>query len=121
MGQVGTNNNSAALERSDGWFVQVGFGDRVPDGTYALEYQEVSIDQHFRCQTTDREAAVRLLQEFLAGDETWKRRHQWRPLANEPIPISDPGVARRGVRGAQEMRRCVSARLPATRRRPRGR
>ena len=49
-------------------------------GTYALEYQEGSIDRHFRYQTTDHEAAVRLLQEFRAGDETWKRRHLWGPL-----------------------------------------
>jgi hypothetical protein len=82
IGQVGKDNGYVILERADGWFVQVGYGDAagVPAGTYALEYQEGSIDQHCRCQTTDREAAVRLLQEFRAGDETWKRRHQWRPL-----------------------------------------
>jgi hypothetical protein len=80
IGQVGKDNGYVILERADGWFVQVGYGEAagVPSGTYALEYQEGSIDQHFRCQTTDREAAVRLLQKFQAGDETWKRRHLWR-------------------------------------------
>ncbi|GAA4572294.1 hypothetical protein GCM10023176_34930 [Micromonospora coerulea] len=82
IGQVGKDNGHVILERADGWFAQVGYGDLagVPVGTYALEYQEGSVDQHFRCQTTDREAAVRLLQEFRVGDETWKRRHQWLPL-----------------------------------------
>nr|WP_204342866.1 hypothetical protein [Micromonospora terminaliae] len=85
MGQVGRDNGYVILERADGWFVQVGYGDAggVPDGTYALEYREGSIDRHFRCQTTDRAAAVRLLQEFRAGDETWKRRHTWGPLFGE--------------------------------------
>jgi len=82
MGRLGTDNRYLILERADGWFVQVGYGDiaGVPAGTYALEYREGSADQHFRCQTTERGAGVRLLQEFLAGDGTWKRRHQWRPL-----------------------------------------
>lgn len=82
MGQVGENNGYVILERADGWFVQVGYGGLagLTAGTYALEYQEGSIDQHFRCDTTDREAAVRLLQEFRTGDETWKYRHLWRPF-----------------------------------------
>lgn len=82
IGQVGENNRYVILERSDGWFVQVGYGDAagVPAGTYALEYQEGSIDRHFRCQTTDREAALRLLQEFRAGSDRWRRRHLWGPL-----------------------------------------
>jgi hypothetical protein len=58
------------------WFNGAG----VPAGTYALEYQEGSIDRHFRCQTTDREEAVRLLREFRDGDQAWKRRHVWQPL-----------------------------------------
>lgn len=71
MGRVGADNRYVNLERADGWFVQVGYGEvaGVSAGTYALEYQEGSVEQHFRCQTTDREAAGRLLQEFLAGDE----------------------------------------------------
>ena len=82
IGQLGTDNGYVILERADGWFVQVGYGDGtgVPAGTYALEYQEGSIDQHFRCQTTDREEAARLLREFRDGDQTWKRRHAWQPL-----------------------------------------
>ena len=78
----GGDNGYVILERADGWFVQVGYGDAagVPAGTYALEYREGSMDRHFRYQTTDREAAVRLLQGFRVGDETWKRLHPWEPL-----------------------------------------
>lgn len=81
-GRLGADNRYVILERADGWFVQVGYGDvaGVPPGTYALEYREGSVDQHFRCQTAEREAGTRLLQDFLAGDEVWKRRHQWQPL-----------------------------------------
>jgi hypothetical protein len=82
MGEVGKDNWFVILERADGWFVQVGYGESagVPAGTYALEYQEGSTTQHFGCQSTDRMAATRFLQEFRAGDETWKRRYAWRPL-----------------------------------------
>jgi hypothetical protein len=82
MTRLAPHNPYVILERADGWFVQVGYGEPagVPAGTYALEYQEGSLDKHFRCETTDRVDGVRLLQEFLAGDEGWKRRHQWQPL-----------------------------------------
>jgi hypothetical protein len=48
VGRLGADNRYVILERADGWFVQVGYGDiaGVPAGTYALEYREGSIDQH---------------------------------------------------------------------------
>jgi hypothetical protein len=78
--RVGRGNEFAILERADGRFVQVGYGDfvGVPPGTYALEYREG--DDQYQAKTTDVAMAVRFLQEFLAGDETWKRRHLWRRL-----------------------------------------
>ncbi|MET8149804.1 hypothetical protein ACIBSW_23050 [Actinoplanes sp. NPDC049668] len=82
VGRLGVDNTYVTLERADGWFVQIGYGRArgVPPGTYALEYQEGSLDRHFCCQTTDRLEAAKLVREFRAGDETWKRRHVWRPL-----------------------------------------
>ncbi|WP_271190528.1 hypothetical protein, partial [Dactylosporangium matsuzakiense] len=82
MSKVGRDNGYAILKRADGWFVQVGYGmfAGVANGTYALEYQEGSLDRHFRCETPDRTAAVRLLQEFRVGDDAWKQRHLWRPV-----------------------------------------
>jgi hypothetical protein len=82
MSKVGRDNEFAILQRADGWFVQVGYGTfaGVANGSYALEYQEGSLDRHFRSETIDRTAAVRLLQEFRVGVDTWKRRHRWQPL-----------------------------------------
>lgn len=81
-GRLGLDNTYAILERADGWFVQIGYGQAVgvPAGSYALEYQEGALDQHYRSCTTDRQEVVKLLQEFRAGEDTWKRRHVWRPL-----------------------------------------
>jgi hypothetical protein len=81
-GRLGADNTYMILERADGWFVQVGYGPArgVPAGTYALEHQEGSLDRHYRCQTTDRLEVAKFLREFRTGDETWKRRHVWRPL-----------------------------------------
>jgi hypothetical protein len=82
IGEVGNDNRYVILQRVDGWFVQVAYGTAagVREGSYALEYQEGAPDRHFRCQTTDRQEAVRLLQEFRAGEEPWKRRHVWQSL-----------------------------------------
>lgn len=82
MTRLASYNPYVILERADGWFVQVGYGEPmgVPAGAYALEYQEGSLDKHFRCETTDRVDPLRLLQEFLAGDDGWKHRHRWQPL-----------------------------------------
>jgi hypothetical protein len=80
--QLGDENHFAVLERADGWYVQVGYGERVgvPAGTYVLEYREGSADRHFRTETRDVAEATRFLQEFLAGKERWKHRHAWRTL-----------------------------------------
>jgi hypothetical protein len=79
---LSADNFFVVLERADGWFVQVGFGPAAGagPGTYALEYQQGGAERHFRCDTTDLEEAVRLLREFQAGDDSWQRRHEWRPL-----------------------------------------
>lgn len=80
--KLGDDNFFAILERADGWFAQVGYGEnvRVPAGTYALEYREDSADRHFRTETRDVAEAARFLREFLDGQDQWKRRHAWRSL-----------------------------------------
>ncbi len=77
------DNFYVVLERADGWYAQVGYGDRagVGAGTYALEYREGSPDEHYRCESPDITAATLFLQEFLAGEQAWKQRHAWQPLA----------------------------------------
>jgi hypothetical protein len=80
--RLGDDNDFAILDRDDGWFAQVGWGERagVPVGTYVLEYQEGTADRHFRSETWDVAEVVQFLQDFLADDQSWKQRHQWKPL-----------------------------------------
>jgi hypothetical protein len=70
VSKLSNDNYFAIVERADGWYAQVGYGVSVgvKPGTYAT-------DEHYRTETTDRVAATRFLQEFLAGEEAWKRRH----------------------------------------------
>ncbi|GIF16230.1 hypothetical protein [Actinoplanes teichomyceticus] len=83
VSRIGPDNYFLILERADGWFVQVGYGPAAgaEPGRYALEYREGGPERHFRTETADRAEAVRLLTEFLAGAQSWKLRHAWRPLA----------------------------------------
>ncbi|MFF5291561.1 hypothetical protein [Paractinoplanes globisporus] len=69
----------ALLERSDGVYAQVGFGPKsgAAPGAYALEHRA---GVHLRADTTDPDAAVRFLQRFRAGDDTWRDGHEWRRL-----------------------------------------
>ncbi len=80
---LSNDNYFAILERADGWYAQVGYGESadVRPGTYAMEYREGSPDLHFRAVTTDIAAATRFLQEFLAGEDSWKLRHTWHRVA----------------------------------------
>jgi hypothetical protein len=77
--RLGRDNSFAILDRADGWYVQVGYGETagVRPGLYAMEYREGSPDRHFRAVTSDVTAVVRFMQEFLRGDDGWKRRHGW--------------------------------------------
>lgn len=79
---LGPDNHFVILERSDGWFVQVGYGPAAgaEPGRYALEYREGAPDRHYRTETSDPGEGERLLTDFLDGDDTFKRRHVWRPL-----------------------------------------
>lgn len=80
--RLGPDNHFLILERSDGWFVQVGYGPAAgtSPGRYALEYREGTPEKHYRAETTDLTEAASLLTDFLAGDETYKRRHVWHQL-----------------------------------------
>lgn len=80
--RLGPDNHFLILERADGWFVQVGYGPAAgaDPGRYALEYREGHPDKHYRTETADIVEAERLLTEFLAGSDTYKRRHVWHAL-----------------------------------------
>ncbi|BCY13942.1 hypothetical protein [Actinoplanes sp. L3-i22] len=80
--RLGPDNHFLILERADGWFVQVGYGPAAgaEAGRYALEYREGAPERHYRTETPDLTEAARLLTDFLAGADTYKRRHTWQPL-----------------------------------------
>jgi hypothetical protein len=79
---LGPDNHFLILERADGWFVQVGYGPAAGagPGRYALEYREGAPEEHYRAETPDVTEAISLLTGFLAGADTFKRRHTWLPL-----------------------------------------
>ena len=72
----------AVLERSDGFYVQVGYGRRagVAPGTYALEYRAGPDGDHSRAETRAVAEAIRFLKEFRDGEDQWKQRHAWEIL-----------------------------------------
>jgi hypothetical protein len=80
--KLSRDNHFAIVARADGWFAQAGYGENVgvKPGHYAMEYQEGSVDRQFRAETTDLNDVIRFLTEFLAGQDTWKRRHTWHQL-----------------------------------------
>ncbi|MFD0632349.1 hypothetical protein ACFQ9X_12760 [Catenulispora yoronensis] len=78
--QLSQANFYACLERDEGWFVQVGIGQRagnVPDGKFALEYREGVADRHFRVLADDLDDAVTLFEDFAAGRDAFKTRFAW--------------------------------------------
>jgi hypothetical protein len=78
------DNYYAVLTRSDGWYLQVGVGERAGTrpGSYALERREGSPERHFRTELTDIEEAVRAFIAFME-DESFLRRFAWR---QHPLP-----------------------------------
>jgi hypothetical protein len=75
-------NYFAVLERFDGWFAQVGYGPRAgaEPGWYALEFQEGSVDQHYRTETEDPGVAAWFLIDFLYGLHRYRGQLSWYQL-----------------------------------------
>ncbi|MEW2354622.1 hypothetical protein [Spirillospora sp. NPDC029432] len=83
LGQLTERNWWASLDRSPGWFMQVGIGERaggLPDGVFGLEYREGGADRHFRVLLHDFDEVVRAFQGYAEGHESWKTAFDWRPL-----------------------------------------
>ena len=73
-------NFYASLEREEGWFVQVGIGERagnVPNGMFALEYREGDADSHQRVVVGRLDDAVDLFGDFADGRDAFKSRFGW--------------------------------------------
>lgn len=73
-------NFYVCLEREEGWFVQVGIGQRagnVAEGKFALEYREGDADRHYRAVVDSVEGAVALFEDFAARRESFKTAFAW--------------------------------------------
>jgi hypothetical protein len=72
----------AILERTDGWYVQVGLGEPagIRPGWYALERREGSAHSHFQAIATDLKEIIRAFHGFASDDEEWIRRFAWQRL-----------------------------------------
>lgn len=80
LGRLSQANFYACLEREEGWFVQIGIGQRagnVPDGKFALEYREGAPDRHYRMIADSLDDAVSLFEDFAAGRNSYKTAFAW--------------------------------------------
>jgi hypothetical protein len=78
--RLSSDNYYAVLDRADGWYIQVGYGEQAGTrpGWYALERRDGAPDQHFRTELTDVEEVVRAFVGFLQNDPTITIRLPWR-------------------------------------------
>ncbi|MEV4705282.1 hypothetical protein [Actinoplanes sp. NPDC049316] len=78
---VGADDYFAVLQRSDDWYVQVGYGERAGtrNGWYALERREGTPDRHYRAEVTNVEDVVEAFVGFLQDDPTIAHRFSWQP------------------------------------------
>jgi hypothetical protein len=69
----------AILSRSDETYIQTVRGD---DGTFGLEYQEGSIDQHYGCYEEDLDEAkvLRAFTLYLHNDPRWHDERIWEKM-----------------------------------------
>ena len=80
LAQLSPANSHASLEREQGWFVQVGIGQRagnVPEGKFAVEYREGSPDRHYRVPVDSLDDVVTVFEDFAAGRESFKTAFGW--------------------------------------------
>jgi len=81
ISKLSRNNYYVVLERADGWYVQVGLGERASTraGWYALERRDGSPDRHYRIELSDVEAVCQAFIAFIEDDESLSTRFAWRP------------------------------------------
>jgi hypothetical protein len=81
--RLSKDNYYAVLNRADGWYVQVGVGERAGTrpGWYVLERREGGPDSHFRTESSDVTEVVRMFVAFAQDDVTAVKRFAWRRVA----------------------------------------
>jgi hypothetical protein len=79
--KISTDNYFAVLTRSDGWYVQVGYGGRAGTrpGWYALERRDGVPDEHYRAEVASIEDVIGAFVGFLQDDPTIPHRFPWQP------------------------------------------
>lgn len=83
VAKVSADHYYAILTRADGWYLQVGYGERAGTrpGWYALEHRDGAPDQHFRTEVTDIGEVIDAFIAFSCDDPTMLRHFTWRPHA----------------------------------------
>jgi hypothetical protein len=81
ISKLSRENYYAVLERADGWYIQVGLGEKASAraGWYALERRDGSPDHHYRVELSDVETVCSAFVAFMDGDESLLTRFGWRP------------------------------------------
>ena len=76
LARVGTEGSTfATLSRDDVSYIQTAIA--LGEG-FLLEYQEGSLEAHFRCpQILPRERVVEAFQKYARGDESWRAPLAW--------------------------------------------
>jgi hypothetical protein len=80
LAKVSADHYFAVLTRADGWYIQVGYGERVGvrPGWYALERRDGTPDRHYQAIVTNIEEVLRAFTSFLHDDPTLPHRFPWR-------------------------------------------
>ncbi len=81
LARVSADYDFAVLTRADGWYIQVGYGERAGTrpGWYVLERRDGAPDRHYRAEVTNLEEVIRAFVGFLDDDPTIRLRFPWRP------------------------------------------
>jgi hypothetical protein len=109
------DNSFAILGSRPASYIQTAVDD---DGSFIVEYQDGSPDDHFRAAPpTALDDVIEAFQSYLRQDDAWKRRFEWRKVDVGP-PGASPGrpAARRSTNRGPRRTRTAGAR-PADQRR----
>lgn len=67
-------NAFAILEKTDATYFQTFL---EPTGEYIVEYQDGSLDEHYKSSVFDMQQLITMFQSYAAGGDTWKQQCDW--------------------------------------------
>lgn len=71
------DNSFAILEITDTTYLQAAL---QAHGSYIVEYQEGSVDQHFQATVTDLTSLASMFSDYADSNEQWKSQRTWKRL-----------------------------------------